>query len=430
MIVRTSLLAFSLLCVGFAVPTHAAESSKDWPQWRGPNRDGKSSETGLLASWEEKKPKLLWMGEGLGQGYASVSIVGDKLYTTGNFDDGQAVVCFDLSQQQVAWKQNLTSSVPEHGYTGSRCTPTIDGEDLYAEMSDGTIGRLDRESGKVYWKKNLTEEYGASKPHWGFAESPLVDGERLICGAGSKEALLVCLNKKTGEEIWVTPLGESDLGEKGKDEAGYSSTLVCNAAGKKQYVKLIGRGVVGVDAENGKLLWSYNHVANNTANIPDPIIDGDYVFTSTGYGTGAALLHLTNDGGDINAEEVYFLNANIFQNHHGGMIKVGDYIYAGTKHNKGFPTCVEMKSGEIQWGGDIRPEGKGSAAVTYADGNLIFRYQDGTLALIEANPKEYVLKGTFKPEYQERESWSHPVVLDGKLYLREQDKLMCYDLTP
>ncbi|WP_233216249.1 PQQ-binding-like beta-propeller repeat protein [Blastopirellula marina] len=370
------------------------------------------------------------MGEGLGQGYASVSIVGDRLYTTGNFDDGQAVVCFDLKKKKVAWKTILTTQVPEHGYPGSRCTPTIDGRDLYAEMSDGTIARLDRMSGKVYWKKSLMDEYGAAKPQWGFAESPLIDGDRLICGAGSSKALLVCLNKKSGKEIWITPRGDDDLGDKGKDEAGYSSTLVCNAAGKKQYVKLIGRGVIGVDAADGKLLWSYNHVANNTANIPDPIIDGDYIFASTGYGTGAALLHVMDVGGEIKAEEVYFLNANVFQNHHGGMIQVGDYIYAGTKHNQGFPTCVEVKTGEIQWGGDIRPVGNGSAAVTYADGNLIFRYQDGTLALIEANPKEYVLKGTFKPEYQERESWSHPVVLNGKLYLREQDKLMCYDLAP
>ncbi|RCS46135.1 polyvinylalcohol dehydrogenase [Bremerella cremea] len=430
MFMRTRVLTIVLVCIGWAIPSFAAEKDANWPQWRGPDRDGKSTETGLLASWEEKQPELLWMGEGLGQGYASVSIVGDNLYTTGNFDDGQAVVCFDLKRKKVAWKQFLTSQVPEHGYSGSRCTPTVDGNDLYVEMSDGTIARLNRMNGKVYWKKNLMEEYGASKPQWGFAESPLIDGDRLICGAGSAKALLVCLAKKSGKEIWSTPGAEADLGGKGKDEAGYSSTLVCNAAGKKQYVKLIGRGVIGVDAANGKLLWSYNPVANDTANIPDPIISGDYIFTSTGYGTGAALLHLTNNGGEINAEEVYFLNANEFQNHHGGMIQVGDYIYAGTKHNKGFPTCVEMKTGEIQWGGDIRPVGSGSAAVTYADGNLIFRYQDGTLALIEANPKEYVLKGSFKPEYQERESWSHPVVANGKLYLREQDKLMCYDLAP
>lgn len=420
----------ALLLLTWTIPSLAAENDQDWPQWRGPERNGKSSATGLNTDWEEKQPKLLWMAEGLGEGYASVSIVGKDLYTTGNFSDGQDVVCFDLDSKEVAWKQNLTPKVPKHGYTGSRCTPTVDGEDLYVVMSEGTVARLNRKSGDIAWKRNLQEEYGASLPSWGFAESPLIDGDKLICGSGSSKALLVCLDKKTGKEIWVTPRGDAELGEKGKDEAGYSSTLVCNAAGKKQYVKLIGRGLIGVDAETGELLWSYNQVANGVANIPDPVIDGDFIFASTGYQTGAALIHLKNNGGKIEAEEVYFLDAKTFQNHHGGMIKVGDYIYAGTKHNSGFPICVEMKTGKVQWGGDFRPEGKGSAAILYADGNLIYRYQSGILALVEANPNEYVLKGTLKPEYQEKESWSHPVIVDGKLYLREQNKLMCYDLRP
>ncbi|GAA4435715.1 PQQ-binding-like beta-propeller repeat protein [Bremerella cremea] len=425
---NTRLCAIAILLLGFAVPGFAAETAKDWPQWRGPDRDGKSSATGLISNWEDQQPKLLWMGEGLGAGYASVSIVGDDLYTTGNFDDGQAVVAFDLNSKKVAWKKILTDKVPRHGYEGSRCTPTVDGDDLYVVMSEGTVARLNRKSGDVVWKRNLQEEYGASLPTWGFAESPLIDGDRLICGAGSSKALLVCLDKKTGKEIWVTPRGDAELGDQGKDEAGYSSTLVCNAAGRKQYVKLIGRGLIGVDANTGELLWSYNAVANGTANIPDPIIDGDYIFASTGYQTGAGLVHIQNKGGKIVAEEVYFLDSKTFQNHHGGMVKVGDYIYAGTKHNAGFPICVEMKTGKVQWGGDFRPEGKGSAAILFADGNIIYRYQSGILALVEANPKEYVLKGTLTPEYQERESWAHPVIVDGKLYLREQDKLMCYDL--
>ncbi|MBI1249084.1 PQQ-binding-like beta-propeller repeat protein [bacterium] len=425
---NTRHVTIALMLLGLAIPAFAAEQGHDWPQWRGPERNGKSSETGLISNWEEQQPKLLWMAEGLGKGFASVSIVGDDLYTTGNFDDGQAVVCFDLKSKKVAWKELVTSEVPKHGYPGSRCTPTVDGDDLYVEMSDGTVARLNRKSGKVIWKRSLREDYKAKMPSWGFAESPLIDGDKLVVGAGSKEALLVCLDKKTGKEIWATPRGDADLGSRGGDEAGYSSTLVCNAAGRKQYVKLIGRGLIGVDADTGELLWSYNAVANGTANIPDPIIDGDYIFASTGYQTGAGLVHLVNKDGKIEAEEVYFLEPNVFQNHHGGMIKVGDYIYAGTKHNNGFPTCVEMKTGKIQWGGDFRPEGKGSAAILYADGNIIFRYQSGLLALIEANPEKHVLKGTLKPEYQEAQSWAHPVIVNGKLYLREQDKLMCYDL--
>ncbi len=417
-----------LLLVASTLPCWSAEGDPAWPQWRGPERNGKSPAKGLLKDWSQKQPQLLWMGEGLGNGYASVSIAGDRLYTTGNFSDGQAVVAFDLKDKKVAWKETLTPQVPEHGYPGSRCTPTIDGDDLYVVMSEGTVARLERSSGKVVWKRNLQEEWGAPLPIWGFAESPLIDGDRLICGAGSSEALLVCLDKKTGEEIWSTPREGTNLGSRGKDEAGYSSTLISIGAGRKQYVKLLGRGLIGVDAETGKLLWHYNQIANDVANIPDPIISGDYIFTSTGYQTGAALVQLKRDRDGVRAEEVYFLDSKDFQNHHGGMVLVDGFVYAGTKHNNGFPTCVELKTGKIRWGGDQRPPGRGSAAVLYADGNLIFRYQSGEVALIEATPRAYRLKGTFIPEHQEKESWSHPVVVDGLLYLREQDKLMCYDV--
>ena len=422
-------LAALVLLFGFTLPGQGAEGDAAWPQWRGPERNGKASATGLLNNWEAQKPKLLWITEGLGSGYASVSIADDTLYTTGNFDDGQAVVALDLSTQKVIWKETLTPQVPKHGYTGSRCTPTIDGDDLYVLMSEGTVARLHRKSGKVLWKKNLQEQFGAALPTWGFAESPLVDGNRVVCGAGSDEALLVCLNKNNGNVIWTTPRGETDLGPRGKDEAGYSSTLISNGAGVKQYVKLIGRGLIGVDAKSGKLLWHYNPVANDVASIPDPVIVGDYIFSSSGYQTGAALLHLKRSGRSVKAEEVYFLDAKTFQNHHGGMVVIDGHLYAGTKHNNGFPICVELKSGEVKWGGDFRGVGDGSAAVLYADGNLIFRYQSGELALIEATPEEYRLKGSFKPEYQEKESWSHPVIVDGRLYLREQDKLMCYDIS-
>lgn len=421
------LLALGWCAMLFPMVSALAET-KDWPQWRGPERDGKSASTGINTDWESKPPKLLWMAEGLGKGYASVSIADDTLYTTGNFSEfGQAVVAMDLKEKKVLWQQLITDAIPKHGYEGSRCTPTIDGDRLYVVMSDGTVACLKRAGGEILWKRSLQEDWDGNKPQWGFAESPLVDGDNVIVAPGSKGSLLVALDKMTGDQEWVTE-ADVDLGARGKDEAGYSSTLIGNGLGVKQYVKLIGRGVIGVDAESGKLLWHYNGIANDVANIPDPIIDGDHIFTSTGYQTGAALLQLKRDGDGMKAEEVYFIAPNIFQNHHGGMVKVGDVIYAGTKHGQGFPTCIDMKSGKILWGGDIRGVGKGSAALMYVDGHLIFRYESGELALVEATPEEYRLKGSLKPEYQEDKSWAHPVVLDGLLYLREQDKLMCYDL--
>ena len=190
---------------------------------------------------------------------------------------------------------------------------------------------------------------------------------------------------------------------------------------------MTGRGVIGVRAADGKFLWGYNNSANGVANISSPVIAGDDVFSSSAYGAGAGLVKLTKDGDGVKAEEVYFLKADQLQNHHGGMLLVDGYIYCGHKQNGGDLLCIELKTGKFAWG-PIKGLGKGSAAVTYADGHLIFRYQDGLLALVEATPKEFKLKGTFKPKFQQKESWAHPVVSGGKLYLREQDKLMCYQL--
>ncbi len=210
--------------------------------------------------------------------------------------------------------------------------------------------------------------------------------------------------------------------------AGYASIVVSNAGGLKQYVTIIGQGLIGIRASDGRFMWGYDRIANGTANIPTPLVEGDYIFASTGYGAGAALLKVSARNRLARAEEVYFKSGKEVQNHHGGMVLHDGHVYLGHQHNNGFPMCIELRTGKIKWGGDIRGPGRGSAAVIYADGNLIFRYQDGTVAMIEATPEEYRLKGTWKPEYVREPSWAHPAVSDGKLYLREQDKLMCYDM--
>ena len=238
--------------------------------------------------------------------------------------------------------------------------------------------------------------------------------------------MMVALNKRTGEEIWRS--APNEIGREGRDGAGYSSIIISHGAGVKQYVQLTGRGLIGVAAEDGRYLWGYNEIANTTANIPTAIISGNYVFSSTGYGTGAVLLRLVARGNGVAAEEVYFLDGPTLQNHHGGMVLVDGYLYGGHGNNKGLPICVRLSDGEVQWGGNIRGAGYGSAGVTYADGHIYFRYQSGVIALIEANPEEYRLVGKFTPEVVESPSWSHPVIVDGRLYLREQNSLMCYDI--
>ena len=405
--------------------------SADWPQWRGPDREGKAIEPNLELDWSKSPPKHLWTIDGMGRGYASVSIVDQRLYTTGNLPEGQATICVDLKSQQRLWATPLTQGAPQHGYEGSRCTPTIDGDRSYVVTSDGQIACLQTSDGEIVWRRNF-EEYGQKKtPHWGFSESPLVDGDWVLCTPGNKDAMVVALNKLTGEDVWTTSTAGTEWGQNGQDGAGYSSIVISHGAGVKQYVQLVGRGVMGVRASDGKLLWTYNRVANGTANIPTPICYDDHVFASTGYGAGAVLLKLKKESDSVAASEVYFLDGTKFQNHHGGMIRDGEYIYTGHRHGQGDPTCLHLPTGEITWRGRTRnldPPVSGSAAITYVNGKILFRYQNGTIALIDASPAGFEVRGEFVPEYQEGESWSHPVVVDGKLYLREQDKLMCYEL--
>lgn len=407
----------------------AAPSSGDWPQWRGHNRENKSSYQGINTDWNASPPKLLWKVDGLGGGYASVSIQGDRLYTTGNLPTGQNVIAVNLKTQKVLWSQPITKEVPKHGYDGSRCTPTIDGDRLYAVSSDGGITCLKAANGQIVWHHDFKDWGGQMMSGWGFSESPLVDDKHVLCTPGGKDALVVCLNKTNGKLVWKSAV--PDAGEAGKPGAGYSSLVISEAAGVKQYVTLVGRGAVGIRAKDGKHLWTYNKVANGTANIPTCLVTGDYVFTSSGYGDGgSALLKLSKEGDGVKAEEVYYFRSNELQNHHGGMVLVDDYIYMGHGHNKGFPVCVDLKTGKTVWEAskESRDIGNGSAGITYVDGHLIFRYQSGQVALIEATPSGFHLKGTFTPEIVEREGWAHPVVVDGKLYLREQNHLMVYDI--
>lgn len=415
-------LLISMAAQVLLVPLAGAD---DWPQFRGPERDGKSAEKGIIKSWEKKAPKLLWMGEGMGGGYGGVAVVDGMIYTTGNFKDGQGVVAVNAKDGKVAWSTVLTEGAPKHGFEGTRCTPTVKDGKMWVTTSDGSIVCLSTD-GKVLWEKDFKKEWkGKMMSGWGYAESVLLDGQSVICTPGGKDAMMVALDKDSGAEIWKCPV--PDLGKNGKDGAGYGSAVISMGAGVKQYVQMTGRGVIGVRAADGKFLWSYNNVANSTANIPTPVVIGDHVFSSTSYGTGSGLVKLSKDGDGVKAEEVYFLSPDDLQNHHGGMILVDGHIYCGHGHNKGEPICIDIKTGKAKWGPEDFP-GKGSAAVTYVDGHLIFRYQDGLVALFEANPRKFAKKGSFMPEFQQAESWSHPVVSGGRLYLREQDKLMCYEL--
>ena len=430
-----SLLATSAVALTFILKTkpelRAADSAnkvdqatikaQGWPQWRGPNRDGVSQETGLLTSWPEEGPKLAWQVDGLGKGMASLAVANGRIFTLGQVGKDAKLIAVSETDGKPLWSTDVGSGNPN-------CTPTVDGDFVYALGREGDLICCEAATGKRVWTKSFPSDFGGKMMSgWGYSESPLVDGDRLIVTPGSADAQIAALDEKTGATIWKSAAPSSWGGEKGKDGAAYSSIIVSNGGGVKQFVQLTGRGMISVAADDGRVLWTYNRVANGTANIPTPIADGDHIFCSSGYGTGAALLKLSKDGSGVKADEVYFLKASDFENHHGGMIRVGKYIFAGHGHNNGFPMCLDMMTGDRKWERE-RGAGSGSAAVLYADGHLYFRYEDGTMALIKADPEKYELVSQFKLASVKGKSWPHPVIVDGKLFIRDQETLLCYDI--
>ena len=399
----------------------AAQETGEWPQWRGPNRDAVSVETNLLSSWSGADPKLVWQTYGLGEGYSSVVIADGRVFTTGKQDGDVYAFALSADSGEKLWERQIGST------SRTPCsTPTVDGERLYALDPDGNLVCLTVASGEVVWRKSFLNDFdGKMQSGRGYGESPLVDGAKLICTPGGKDTTLVALDKYDGRPIWHAAIPE--LGPNGSDGAGFSSIVISEAAGVRQYVQFVGRGLVGVDAANGTLLWGYNHLAVETANIPTPIVRDDFVFAANGYSAGSVFLRLHPDvNNGIKVEEVYRLSASRFQNHHGGIVLVGDFVYGGHGNNNGLPTCIDLKTGKVLW--KRRGPGTGSAALVYADGHLYFRYQNGVMALIEASPEGFHLKGTFNIPGAGGDSWAHPVVVGGRLYLREKDSLLVYGM--
>ena len=416
----TALLSLLPSAMGAAGADPASSPRGEWPQWRGPNRDALSDETGLLETWDEKGPPLLWEKLGLGKGYSSIAVAGGRIFTLGERQGKTDLIALSVDGGEELWATRVGGGSPNS-------TPTVSGDLVYALDRHGKL-LCARTSGASVWRKDLRKDFGGRMMSgWGYSESPLVDGERLVCTPGAEDAVLVALDRKTGETLWKAALPD-DVGSRGKRGAAYSSIVVSEAQGIRQYVQLIGRGLVSVRADTGEVLWTYNRIANGTANIPTPIVKGNLVFASTGYGAGAALLEVKRRGSGLGADEVYFLESRTLQNHHGGMVLLGDHVYCGHGHGEGFPLSIELKTGKAAWRPGRGP-GKGSAAVVYADGHLYFRYENGVIALIEAQPENYVLKGQFRIASPRGKSWPHPVIAGGRLYLRDQDALLCYDVT-
>jgi outer membrane protein assembly factor BamB len=390
----------------------AAAAPGDWPTWRGPKRDGLSTETGLLKQWPAGGPPLVWKATGCGTGYSSVSVADGRVITMGDGPDGARVLAFDLNGKPL-W-QSETIGKPGGNYPGTRSTPAIDDGLVYALGQFGDFVCVEAKTGKVLWTKSLQKDFGGSYAGWNYTESPLVDGNKVLVTPGGKNGAMVALDKKTGALLWQS--------KQWTDGAAYSSIVPSDFGGRRHYVQFTEQSVAGIDAATGNLVWRAPR-QGQTASIPTPVLSGDLVFVTSGYGVGCNAFRLTRAGNVIATQQVY-ANKNMV-NHHGGVILVGQHVYGHS--DSGNWTCMELRTGTVAW----QNRGVGKGAVAYADGHFYCRSEsgNGTVALIEATPAGYKEKGRFdQPDRSGKNSWAHPVIAGGKLYLRDMDVLLCYDV--
>lgn len=394
----------------------------DWPQWRGRHRDGLSPETGLLSSWPQGGPKLLWQAHNLGTGYSTPAVVGQRIYVLGNEGlENEFVQALSTERGERLWRTRLGkvgNPNQKPNFPAARSTPTVDGDLLFALGSDGDLACVETATGKVRWQKNLRTDFGGKPGTWAYAESPLVDGDTLLVTPGGDTATLVALHKRTGDVVWKCAVP-------GGDEAAYTSAMVLEAAGRKQYVQMLQKGLAGVDAATGKLLWRYARtVSRYGATIPTPLVHDSTVF-SAGSGTGGGLVKIAAQADSVVAEEVYFsakLPTAI-----GGAVKIGDYLYGTTGQSL---VCAEFATGRIRW----EERSLGAASVCAAEQRLYLHGENGEVALVEASPEAYREHGRFAPPDQPKRSnamekaWAYPVVSDGRLYLRDHNQLWCFTI--
>jgi outer membrane protein assembly factor BamB len=418
-------LCLCFLAVSVMWSTKTSASTSDWPQWRGPQRNGTSLESGLLKQWPVGGPKLLWQVNDIGDGYSTPAVVGTRIYLMSNRGmDNEFVQALSTQDGKPVWTTrvgNVGNPNQNPPYAKARSTPTVDGNFIYVLGSDGDIACLEARSGKIRWQKNIRKEFGGEPGEWAYAESPLVDGDVVVVTPGGAQATLVALNKKTGVLIWKSAVP-------GGDPAGYASPIVVQGGGRKQYVQLLSKGMVGVDAKTGEFLWRNKEVAKGPAQYFTPVARGEYVYGGA-LGVGGVLVRVKADGGGVAAEQVYFTRG--LPNGIGGAVVVGENLF-GTEVGQKL-VAAEFTTGKVKW----QAETVGWASVAYADGHLYLHGINGEVALVEASAEAYREKGRFTPPAQPKHkqvgpfpemAFAYPVIANGRLYIRDLGTLWAYDI--
>jgi len=448
--IHIALTALVLMILG------GSSGAADWPQWQGPDRNAISQERGLLQEWPESGPPLAWKAENLGGGDSAASVAKGRIYGMGNRGGEEVVWALSEKDGSEVWATPLGPAFAQRasqGKEGPGCTPTVDGARLYVEGLGGNVACLQVEDGKILWQISMTEAFGGRVPRWSYRESPLVDGDKVIFTPGGEDAIMVALNKLSGETIWKSKLPESPAGESETPDASggrrggrggrrggrgggagggaaYASVIAIDFEGQRQYVQLTANTLVGIAASDGAFLWRYDKPANGWGiNCTTAIYHDGMVLASSAYGAGAGLVKLSKDSdGAVKAEEVY--STTDMQNHHGGMILLDGCVYGASGGNEGGAlVCLEFKTGKVLWDQRESAGRRAKGSLALADGRLYYRMEDGTVCLIEPNREEYVERGRFEqPDRRRPPAWAHPVIANGKLYIRDQDILFCYDI--